>query len=51
MNINERQISALLNLKVKVNLVEKKVLKRLNISYSIDCQLLCFNLRFLRYRV
>jgi len=33
MNINEKQISALLNLKMKVNLVEKKILKRLNISY------------------
>jgi len=36
-NIDERQISALLNLKMKVNFVEKKVLKKLNISYSIDC--------------
>jgi len=36
-NIDEEQISALLDLRVKVNLVEKKVLKRLNIFYSIDC--------------
>jgi len=36
-NIDEKQISALLDLKMKVNLVEKKVLKRLNIFYFIDC--------------
>jgi len=36
-NIDERQISALLDLKTEVNLVEKKVLKRLNIFYFIDC--------------
>jgi len=36
-NINEEQISALLDLRVEVNFVEKKVLKRLNISYFIDC--------------
>jgi len=35
-NIDEKQISALLNLKTEVNFVEKKVLKRFNISYSID---------------
>ena len=44
MNINEKQISALLNLKMKVNLVEKKILKRLNISYFIDCQLRLINI-------
>jgi len=44
MNIDERQISALLDLKMKVNLVEKKILKRLNISYSIDCQLRLVNI-------
>jgi len=43
-NINERQISALLNLKMKVNLVEKKILKRLNIFYFIDCQLRLVNI-------
>jgi len=43
-NIDERQISALLDLKVKVNLVEKKILKRLNIFYSIDCQLRLMNI-------
>jgi len=36
-NVNERQISVLLDLEVKVNFVEKKILKKLNISYSIDC--------------
>ncbi len=43
-NINERQISALLNLKMKVNLVEKRILKRLNIFYFIDCQLRLVNI-------
>jgi len=43
-NIDERQISVLLNLKTEVNLVEKKVLKRLNISYFIDCQLRLMNI-------
>jgi len=42
--INERQISALLDLKMKVNLVEKKILKKLNISYFIDCQLRLMNI-------
>jgi len=37
MNIDERQISALFDLKMKVNFVEKKILKRLNIFYFIDC--------------
>jgi len=36
-NINERQISALLDLRMKVNFAEKKFLKKLNIFYSIDC--------------
>ncbi len=36
-NINEKQISALLDLKTEVNLVKKKILKRLNIFYFIDC--------------
>jgi len=35
-NIDEKQISALLDLRTEVNFVEKKVLKRLNIFYSID---------------
>jgi len=43
-NINERQISALFDLKTEVNLVEKKILKKLNISYSIDCQLKLMNI-------
>jgi len=43
-NINESQISALLNLKMKINLVEKKFLKRLNIFYFIDCQLRLVNI-------
>ena len=38
-NIDEKQVSVLLDLKVKVNLVEKEVLKKLDISYSVDCQL------------
>jgi len=36
-NIDEEQISVLLDLKVEVNLVEKKVLKRFNIFYFFDC--------------
>ena len=44
MNVDERQISALLDLKTEVNLVEKKVLKRLNIFYFIDCQLKLMNI-------
>ena len=36
-NVNEKQISALLNLRMKVNLIEKEILKKLNIFYSIDC--------------
>jgi len=43
-NIDEKQISALLDLKMKVNLVEKKVLKRLNIFYFIDCWLRLVNI-------
>jgi len=43
-NINEEQISALFDLKMKVNLVEEKILKRLNISYFIDCQLRLVNI-------
>jgi len=43
-NTDERQISALLDLKMKVNLVEKIFLKRLNIFYSIDCQLRLINI-------
>jgi len=43
-NIEERQISALLDSEMKVNLVEKKILKRLNIFYSIDCQLRLVNI-------
>ena len=43
-NIDKRQISALLDLKMKVNLVEKKILKRLNIFYSINCQLRLINI-------
>jgi len=44
MNIDEKQISALLDLKMKVNLVEKKILKRLSIFYSIDCWLKLVNI-------
>ena len=44
MNIDERQISTLLDLKMKVNLVEKKILKKHNISYFIDCQLRLMNI-------
>ncbi len=36
-NIGEKQVLILLDSEVKVNLVEKEVLKRLNISYFIDC--------------
>jgi len=43
-NVDEKQISALFDLKVKVNLVEKKILKKLNIFYSIDCQLRLMNI-------
>jgi len=43
-NIDERQISALLDLRTEVNFVEKKILKKLNISYSIDCQLRLMNI-------
>jgi len=43
-NIDEKQISALLNLRVKVNLVEKKILKRLNIFYFINCWLRLVNI-------
>jgi len=43
-NVDEKQISVLLDLKMKVNLVEKKVLKKLNILYSIDCQLKLVNI-------
>ena len=36
-NIDKRQILILLDLKVKVNLVKKEILKRLNLFYFIDC--------------
>lgn len=38
-NVDKKQVSALIDSEVKVNLVEKEVLKKLNISYSIDCHL------------
>jgi len=44
MNIDKRQISALLNLRTEINFVEKKILKRLNIFYFIDCQLRLMNI-------
>jgi len=43
-NVNKRQISVLLDLKMKVNLVKKKILKKLNIFYSINCQLRLVNI-------
>jgi len=43
-NIDEKQISALLDLRMKVNLIEKFFLKKLNIFYSIDCQLKLVNI-------
>jgi len=44
MNIDEEQVSALFDLRVKVNFVEKKILKRLNIFYFINCQLRLINI-------
>ena len=44
MNVNEKQISVLLDLKMKVNFVEKKIFKKFNIFYFIDCQLRLMNI-------